>query len=59
MKTMDLKVLSDGTAAHSFQTLLKMLSSIVSDACRVPGARKDSGNGFQQSAEFTVGTARS
>lgn len=33
------KVLDDGTAAHSFQTLLKMLGSIVRNACRVPGAR--------------------
>jgi hypothetical protein len=32
------KVLDDGTAVHSFQTLIKDLSSIVSNACRRPGA---------------------
>ena len=32
------KVLDDGTPVHSFQTLLKDLSSIVSNACRRPGA---------------------
>ena len=32
------KVLDDGTAVHSFQTLLNDLSSIVSNACRRPGA---------------------
>src|SRR6266849_8160953 len=32
------KVLDDGTPVHSFQTLLKELSSIVSNACRRPGA---------------------
>ena len=35
------KVLDDGTAAHSFQTLLKMLSAIVRNVCRVPGARTE------------------
>ena len=32
------KILDDGTAVHSFQTLLNDLSSIVSNACRRPGA---------------------
>ena len=32
------KVLDDGTPVHSFQTLLNDLSSIVSNACRRPGA---------------------
>jgi hypothetical protein len=32
------KVLDDGTPVHSFQTLLTDLSSIVSNACRRPGA---------------------
>ena len=32
------KVLDDGTAVHSFQTLLTDLSSIVSNTCRRPGA---------------------
>jgi transposase len=32
------KILDDGTAVHSFQTLLKELSSIVSNTCRRPGA---------------------
>ena len=32
------KVLDDGTPVHSFQTLLKDLSTIVSNACRRPGA---------------------
>jgi transposase len=32
------KVLDDGTPVHSFQTLLKDLSSIVSNTCRRPGA---------------------
>lgn len=30
--------LDDGTEAHSFQTLLKSLSTIVRNVCRVPGA---------------------
>jgi transposase len=30
------KVLADGSAVHSFQTLLKMLSTIVRNRCRVP-----------------------
>jgi transposase len=33
------KLTSDGTPAHSFQTLLKMLGSIVRNACQVPGSR--------------------
>jgi hypothetical protein len=32
------KILDDGTAVHSFQTLLTDLSSIVSNTCRRPGA---------------------
>jgi len=32
------KVLEDGTEAHSFQTLLKLMSGIVRNVCRVPGA---------------------
>ena len=32
------RVLDDGSDAHSFQTLLKLLSSIVRNVCRVPGA---------------------
>jgi transposase len=32
------KALDDGTPVHSFQTLLKELSSIVSNTCRRPGA---------------------
>lgn len=32
------KVLDDGTPAHSFQTLLQDLSTIVRNACRRPGA---------------------
>ncbi len=35
------KVLDDGTPVHSFQTLLKDLSSIVSNTCRRQGARAD------------------
>lgn len=35
------KLLEDGTAAHSFQTLLKTFSTIVRNACRTPGARPD------------------
>ena len=30
------KVLADGSAVHSFQTLLKMLSTVVRNRCRVP-----------------------
>jgi transposase len=35
------KTLEDGTEAHSFQTLLKSLSCIVRNVCRVPGADPD------------------
>ena len=35
------KVLDDGTPAHSFQTLLNELSTIVRNACRRPGAPAD------------------
>ncbi len=35
------KKLDDGTDAHSFQTLLKILSTIVRNVCRVPGAAAD------------------
>jgi len=31
------KVLDDGTEAHSFQTLLDLLATIVRNVCRVPG----------------------
>ena len=35
------KVLDDGTEVHSFQTLLKLLSTIVRNVCRVPRAGSD------------------
>jgi len=35
------KVLDDGTVAHSFQTLLKLLSQIVRNVCRVRSAGDD------------------
>ncbi|MBI4808577.1 MAG: IS1634 family transposase [Nitrosomonadales bacterium] len=35
------KVLDDGTAVHSFQTLLKCLSAIVRNICRVPRVGPD------------------
>jgi transposase len=35
------KVLDDGSEVHSFQTLLKLLSQIVRNVCRVPGAGDD------------------
>ena len=35
------KVLNDGTPVHSFQTLLKDLSTIVRNRCRHPGASND------------------
>ena len=35
------KCLSDGTEVHSFQTLLKLMSQIVRNECRVPGADPD------------------
>jgi transposase len=33
--------LDDGSEAHSFRTLLKQLSGIVRNICRIPGARPD------------------
>jgi len=41
------KVLDDGTPVHSFQTLLKDLSSIVSNVCRRPGAATAAGPTFE------------
>ena len=35
------RILDDGTQVHSFQTLLKLLSGIVRNICRVPGAGPD------------------
>ncbi len=35
------KILDDGSQAHSFGTLLKLLSGIVRNLCRVPGAGPD------------------
>ncbi len=35
------KVLDDGTEVHSFQTLLKLLSAVVRNVCRVPRAGRD------------------
>jgi transposase len=35
------KTLDDGSEAHSFQTLLQVLSGIVRNICRVPGAGPD------------------
>lgn len=35
------KTLDDGTPVHSFQTLLKQLSTIVRNVCRAPGASTD------------------
>ena len=35
------KILDDGSPAHSFGTLLKVLSGIVRNLCRVPGAGPD------------------
>ena len=35
------KTLQDGTQVHSFQTLLKLLSGIVRNVCRTPGASAD------------------
>ena len=37
----DTKTLEDGSKAHSFRTLLKLLSSIVKNICRLPKAGKD------------------
>jgi transposase len=35
------KTLDDGSQVHSFHTLLKLMSGIVRNVCRVPGARAD------------------
>jgi transposase len=35
------KTLQDGSQVHSFQTLLKLLSGIVRNVCRIPGAPAD------------------
>jgi len=35
------KTLADGSRVHSFQTLLKVLSGVVRNICRVPGAGPD------------------
>ena len=35
------KTLDDGSGVHSFQTLLKLLSGIVRNVCRIPGAPPD------------------
>jgi transposase len=35
------RVLDDGTEVHSFQTLLKLLSTVVRNVCRVPRAGSD------------------
>ena len=35
------KTLEDGSEVHSFQTLLKLLSGIVRNVCRIPGAPPD------------------
>jgi hypothetical protein len=35
------KTLDDGTVVHSFQTLLKQLSTIVRNVCRAPGSSSD------------------
>ena len=36
LKKVHSKVLTDGSAVHSFQTLLKLLSTIVRNRCRIP-----------------------
>ena len=41
MRKVKSKVLDDGSEVHSFQTLLKLLSQIVRNVCRVPGAGDD------------------
>jgi len=41
MRKVASKVLDDGSEVHSFQTLLKLLSQIVRNVCRVPGAGDD------------------
>lgn len=35
------RTLDDGTEAHSFRTLLKHLSAIVRNVCRLPGSGSD------------------
>jgi transposase len=39
LKKASSKLLEDGSQAHSFQTLLKLLGTIVRNTCRTPGAR--------------------
>ena len=41
MRKVKSKVLDDGSEVHRFQTLLKLLSQIVRNVCRVPGAGDD------------------
>jgi transposase len=41
MKKVHTKVLDDGTEVHSFQTLLKLLGTVVRNICRVPRAGPD------------------
>jgi len=41
LKKVHARVLDDGSEVHSFQTLLKLLSAIVRNTCRVPGADSD------------------
>jgi len=41
LKKVHAGVLDDGSEVHSFQTLLKLLSAIVRNLCRVPGAGRD------------------
>ena len=41
MRKVGSKILDDGSEVHSFQTLLKLLSQIVRNVCRVPGAGDD------------------
>lgn len=41
LKKVHSKTLDDGTDVHSFQTLLKLLSQIVRNSCRLPGSDPD------------------
>ncbi len=41
LKKVHSKTLDDGSEAHSFQTLLKLLSGIVRNVCRIPDAPSD------------------
>ena len=41
LRKVHFKTLDDGTEVHSFHTLLKLLSGIVRNICRVPGAPPD------------------